>query len=98
MLKQCFYIAEENYLVFVNFFAPWCRFSHQLAPIYEDAFNDIRKQYTENNSVVFGIVNCDQQREYILVAGGNNGFLVQVVSCVRLSKHFEEVKLLFIST
>ena len=53
----------------MNFQTPWCRFSRQLEPIFEEAYNNIHKKYinTEDKSVVFGSVNCDGQSKLIFL-------------------------------
>lgn len=46
--------------VLVNFYAEWCRFSRDLAPIFEAAGDAVTKEF-ENTSVVLGRVDCDKQ-------------------------------------
>jgi endoplasmic reticulum resident protein 44 len=50
----------QNQIVFVNFYADWCRFSQILKPIFEEA----SEQFKDNapGKVLFGSVDCDKQR------------------------------------
>ncbi|KAK6166672.1 hypothetical protein SNE40_023311 [Patella caerulea] len=48
-------------IVFVNFYADWCRFSQILAPIFEEASNKIRQEVPEAGRVAFGKVDCDRE-------------------------------------
>lgn len=48
-------------VVFVNFYADWCRFSQMLTPVFEEASN----KFNEPNRVVFASVDCDRQRKLI---------------------------------
>ncbi|KAI6182543.1 Thioredoxin [Aphelenchoides bicaudatus] len=49
----------QNQVVFVNFYADWCRFSQILKPIFEEASG----QFKDNapGKVLFGSVDCDRQ-------------------------------------
>lgn len=46
ILFNCFnFISLGRYeLVFLNFYADWCRFSQMLAPIFEDAADKAAKE------------------------------------------------------
>ncbi|XP_066587117.1 endoplasmic reticulum resident protein 44 isoform X2 [Prorops nasuta] len=51
----------SNELVFINFYAEWCRFSNLLAPIFDEAANKVREAFPEAGSVVMGKVDCDKE-------------------------------------
>lgn len=48
-------------VVFVNFYADWCRFSRMLAPIFEEASNLVAKEFSAPGDVLFSKVDCDAQ-------------------------------------
>jgi len=48
-------------VVFVNFYADWCRFSRMLAPIFEEASNLVAKEFPSSGDVLFAKVDCDAQ-------------------------------------
>lgn len=51
----------KNELVFINFYAQWCRFSNLLAPIFDTAADKVRIDFPEPGRVVMGKVDCDQE-------------------------------------
>ncbi|XP_076284678.1 endoplasmic reticulum protein 44 isoform X1 [Lasioglossum baleicum] len=51
----------SNELVFINFYAQWCRFSNLLAPIFEEAATRIRRAFPEPGKVVMAKVDCDRE-------------------------------------
>ncbi|TGZ58056.1 endoplasmic reticulum resident protein 44 isoform X2 [Temnothorax curvispinosus] len=51
----------ENELVFINFYAQWCRFSNLLAPIFDEAADKIREQFPQPGRVVMAKVDCDRE-------------------------------------
>ncbi|KAH8303720.1 hypothetical protein KR018_008556, partial [Drosophila ironensis] len=51
----------SNELVFLNFYAEWCRFSNILAPIFAEAADKIRAEFPEPGKVVLGKVDCDKE-------------------------------------
>ncbi|GAB1865300.1 Endoplasmic reticulum resident protein 44 isoform X1 [Camponotus japonicus] len=51
----------DNELVFINFYAQWCRFSNLLAPIFDKAADKIRAEFPEPGRVVMAKVDCDQE-------------------------------------
>ena len=53
--------AASTELVFVNFYADWCRFSNLLAPIFDEAADKITKEIGDPSRVVLGRVDCDKQ-------------------------------------
>lgn len=50
-----------NELVFINFYAEWCRFSNILQPIFDEAADKVRAEFPEDGRVVMGKVDCDKQ-------------------------------------
>ena len=48
-------------VVFVNFYADWCRFSRMLAPVFEEASNLVSKEFSTPGTVLFAKVDCDAQ-------------------------------------
>lgn len=46
-------------LVFLNFYADWCRFSQMLAPIFEEAANKAALEFPDEGKVLFGKVDCE---------------------------------------
>lgn len=48
-------------LVFLNFYADWCRFSQMLNPIFHEAAQQVQTECKEPNKVLFGKVDCDQE-------------------------------------
>jgi len=52
-------ILQSHQIVFVNFYADWCRFSQHLKPIFEEASN----KFTLNTAgqIAFASVDCDKQ-------------------------------------
>ncbi|EDW46102.1 endoplasmic reticulum resident protein 44 [Drosophila sechellia] len=51
----------SNELVFLNFYAEWCRFSNILAPIFAEAADKIKEEFPEAGKVVLGKVDCDKE-------------------------------------
>ncbi|XP_015590504.1 endoplasmic reticulum resident protein 44 isoform X2 [Cephus cinctus] len=51
----------SNELVFINFYAEWCRFSSLLAPIFDEASDKVREAFPEVGRVVMGKVDCDKE-------------------------------------
>ncbi|VDL83948.1 unnamed protein product [Nippostrongylus brasiliensis] len=52
-------ITKSNEVVFVNFYADWCRFSQMLKPIFAQASE--RFQNLPQGKVVWGSVDADAQ-------------------------------------
>lgn len=51
----------ENELVFINFYAQWCRFSNLLAPIFDEAADKVREEFLQPGRVVMAKVDCDRE-------------------------------------
>jgi endoplasmic reticulum resident protein 44 len=51
----------SNELVFINFYAEWCRFSNILQPIFDEAADKVREEFQESGRVVMGKVDCDKE-------------------------------------
>ncbi|XP_034950662.1 endoplasmic reticulum resident protein 44 [Chelonus insularis] len=49
----------SNELVFINFYADWCRFSNILAPVFDEAADKVREAFPTR--VVMGKVDCDAE-------------------------------------
>ncbi|KAE9414055.1 hypothetical protein Angca_006729 [Angiostrongylus cantonensis] len=54
-------ITKSNDIVFVNFYADWCRFSQMLKPIFAEASEKF--QNLPQGKVVWGAVDADRQAE-----------------------------------
>ncbi|XP_064079064.1 endoplasmic reticulum resident protein 44-like isoform X1 [Macrobrachium nipponense] len=54
-------IIGNNELVFINFYADWCRFSNILAPTWDEAADKIKQEFPDEGRVVIGKVDCDAQ-------------------------------------
>lgn len=54
-------ILASNELVFLNFYAEWCRFSNMLQPIFDDAADQVTKDFPDPGKVVMGKVDCDKE-------------------------------------
>ncbi|XP_058443558.1 endoplasmic reticulum resident protein 44 [Malaya genurostris] len=51
----------SNELVFINFYAEWCRFSNILQPIFDEAADKVREAFPDGGRVVMGKVDCDKE-------------------------------------
>lgn len=51
----------SNELVFINFYAEWCRFSNMLQPIFDEASDKVAAEFPETGKVVMGKVDCDKE-------------------------------------
>lgn len=64
---QCFNISASNELVFINFYADWCRFSNLLAPIFDEAADKITAEFPTPGQVVMGKVDCDKESKWHII-------------------------------
>ncbi|KAG5345791.1 ERP44 protein, partial [Acromyrmex heyeri] len=51
----------DNELVFINFYAQWCRFSNLLAPIFDEAADKVKEEFPQSGKVVMAKVDCDRE-------------------------------------
>ncbi|XP_014224791.1 endoplasmic reticulum resident protein 44 isoform X1 [Trichogramma pretiosum] len=51
----------SNELVFLNFYAEWCRFSNLLQPIFDEASEKVKQEFPQAGKVVMGKVDCDKE-------------------------------------
>ncbi|CAH0720693.1 unnamed protein product, partial [Brenthis ino] len=54
-------VLASNEVVFINFYAEWCRFSNMLMPIFDDAADEVTKAGYDTGKVVMGKVDCDKE-------------------------------------
>lgn len=54
------HVSATNELVFVNFYADWCKFSNMLAPIYDEAAEKVHSEFRTPGQIVMGKVDCDR--------------------------------------
>lgn len=54
-------VLASNEVVFINFYAEWCRFSNMLMPIFDDAAEEVTKAGYDTGKVVMGKVDCDKE-------------------------------------
>lgn len=53
----------SNELVFVNFYAEWCRFSNILMPTFDETADQIKTVFPQAGKVVLAKVDCDKETE-----------------------------------
>ncbi|XP_004923220.1 endoplasmic reticulum resident protein 44 isoform X2 [Bombyx mori] len=54
-------VLASNEVVFINFYAEWCKFSNMLMPIFDDAADEVTKAGYDTGKVVMGKVDCDKE-------------------------------------
>ncbi|XP_063821676.1 endoplasmic reticulum resident protein 44 [Ostrinia nubilalis] len=54
-------VLASNEVVFINFYADWCRFSNMLMPVFDDAADEVSKAGYDTGKVVMGKVDCDKE-------------------------------------
>lgn len=52
-------------LVFLNFYADWCRFSQLLAPIFEEVSKKITIEFPDEGKVLFAKIDCEHESLYL---------------------------------
>ncbi|KAF5307674.1 hypothetical protein FQR65_LT06729 [Abscondita terminalis] len=53
----------NNELVFINFYAEWCRFSNILMPTFDETADKIHESFPEKGKVVLAKVDCDKETD-----------------------------------
>ncbi|XP_061165211.1 endoplasmic reticulum resident protein 44-like [Saccostrea echinata] len=56
-------VIGSNEVVFINFYADWCRFSQILAPVFEEASNKVKDEFPTPGKIAFGKVDCDSESD-----------------------------------
>lgn len=54
-------ILASNEIVFINFYANWCRFSQMLDPIFNEFAEKIAREYPQSGLIGVGKVDCDSE-------------------------------------
>lgn len=52
-------ILSSHEVVFINFYANWCRFSQMLDPIYNELADKVAKEFPQHGLIGIGKVDCD---------------------------------------
>ena len=61
---------KNHEMVFINFYADWCRFSNMLAPIWDEAADKINEKFKDRpGKVAVGKVDCDKEGEITIFTG-----------------------------
>ncbi|XP_074644289.1 endoplasmic reticulum resident protein 44-like [Tubulanus polymorphus] len=77
----------NNYeLVFMNFYADWCRFSQMLQPVFDEAAKKVTEEFRDPGKVVFAKVDCDNQ------PGISQQYKVSKYPTLKLVRHGVPVK------
>lgn len=53
----------SNELVFINFYAEWCRFSNIMMPIFDEAADKVKQEFPDAGKVVMAKVDCDKEKD-----------------------------------
>ena len=61
LVNNIYLLAASNELVFINFYAEWCRFSNLLQPVFDQAADKVKEEFPEAGKVVMGKVDCDRE-------------------------------------
>eukprot|EP00906_Rhabdomonas_costata_P005236 RCo007869 len=59
-------VTKAHRVVIVNFFAPWCPYCVALAPIYQEASQEVGRRIAPTHDVLFATVNCVSPQNYEL--------------------------------
>ncbi|XP_033629066.1 endoplasmic reticulum resident protein 44-like [Asterias rubens] len=54
-------IITSNEVVFVNFYANWCRFSQMLKPVIEETAKAVKEEFREPGQVVVAALDCQRE-------------------------------------
>ncbi|XP_038049167.1 endoplasmic reticulum resident protein 44-like [Patiria miniata] len=54
-------VIGSNEVVFINFYANWCRFSQMLKPVIEDTAKAAREEFRQQGLVVVAALNCEAE-------------------------------------
>lgn len=54
-------MVATHEVVFLNFYADWCRFSQILAPVFDEAADKLAANVTDKGKALFGKVDCDAE-------------------------------------
>lgn len=57
------HLSSTHELVFINFYADWCRFSQILTPIFEEAYVKTLKEFGTPGRVLFAKVDCEKETD-----------------------------------
>lgn len=55
-------LSASNEIVFLNFYADWCRFSNILMPVFDDAADKVALEFPDAGRVVMGKVDCESEK------------------------------------
>ncbi|XP_048776641.1 endoplasmic reticulum resident protein 44-like [Ostrea edulis] len=56
-------VIGSNEVLFINFYADWCRFSQILTPVFEEASNKIKEEFPTPGKIAFAKVDCDAESD-----------------------------------
>ncbi|CAF1119775.1 unnamed protein product [Adineta ricciae] len=54
-------ILSSYEVVFINFYANWCRFSQMLDPIYNELADKVAREFPQHGLIAIGKVDCDAE-------------------------------------
>ncbi|CAF3354346.1 unnamed protein product [Rotaria socialis] len=54
-------VLSSHQVVFINFYANWCRFSQMLNPVYDQLADKVSNEYSEQGLVAIGKIDCDSE-------------------------------------
>lgn len=54
-------LIATHEVVFINFYANWCRFSQILAPVFDEAGDKLVSEVTQPGKALFGKVDCEAE-------------------------------------
>lgn len=52
---------NRHELVFLNFYADWCKFSQILTPVFDETAEKLNKEYPQPGKLLLGKVDCDKE-------------------------------------